>query len=94
MHLLDRYRAIYQTYEPAGARYLENHRGHLMFLRPEEQALCTAELIRAVTLTDTKSALQGRVRQLRDVGYNHLSVHIRHGHPGMLEDWADVFAGV
>ena len=49
--LLDRYREIYQGYQPADARYLENHRGHLMFLRPEEQALCTAELIRATTFT-------------------------------------------
>jgi 5,10-methylenetetrahydromethanopterin reductase len=93
-HLLERYRAIYQTYQPADARYLENHRGHLMFLRPEEQELCTAELIRAVTFTETKPVLQERLRELRSAGYNHFSVHIRHGHPGMLEDWADVFAGV
>jgi len=30
-------------------RYLANHRGHLMFLRPEEQEVCTADLIRALT---------------------------------------------
>jgi 5,10-methylenetetrahydromethanopterin reductase len=93
-HLLDRYRAIYQGYQPADARYLENHRGHLMFLRPEEQELCTAELIRAITFTDTKPALQERLRELRAAGYNHFSVHIRHGHPEMLEEWADVFASV
>jgi 5,10-methylenetetrahydromethanopterin reductase len=89
--LLERYRQIYEKYEPADARYLENHRGHLMFLRPEEQEVCTADLIRTVTFTETKPALQDRIRALRAAGYNHFSIHIRHGHPEMLEEWADVF---
>ena len=92
--LLDRYREIYRRYEPADARYLENHRGHLMFLRPEEHEVCTADLVRTLTFTATKSELQERVRELRAAGYNHLSIHVRHGHPGMLEDWADVLEGV
>jgi 5,10-methylenetetrahydromethanopterin reductase len=92
--LLERYRAIYEKYAPADARYLENHRGHLMVLRPEEHDVCTADLIRAVTFTGTKSALQERLRALRDAGYTHFSIHIRHGHPEMLEEWAEVFAGV
>jgi 5,10-methylenetetrahydromethanopterin reductase len=92
--LLERYRQIYEKYEPADARYLENHRGHLMFLRPEEQEVCTADLIRTVTFTETKPVLQDRIRALRAAGYNHFSIHIRHGHPEMLEEWADVFAGV
>jgi 5,10-methylenetetrahydromethanopterin reductase len=92
--LLERYRAIYERYQPADARYLENHRGHLMFLRPEEQELCSGDLIRAITFTETKPRLQERIRELRAAGYNHLSLHIRHGHPEMLEDSADVIAGV
>ncbi len=92
--LLERYREIYRTYEPADARYLANHRGHLMFLRPEEHEVCTAELIRTLTFTATKPELQERIRELGAAGYNHFSVHIRHGHPEMLEQWADVFAGV
>jgi 5,10-methylenetetrahydromethanopterin reductase len=92
--LLERYRAIYQKYEPPHARYLENHRGHLMFLRPEEHEVCTADLIRSVTFTETKPALQERLRELRAAGYGHFSIHIRHGQPQMLEEWAEVFAGV
>jgi 5,10-methylenetetrahydromethanopterin reductase len=38
---LEQYRKIYECYAPADARYLENHRGHLMFLRPEEHQVCT-----------------------------------------------------
>ncbi len=93
-HLLERYRAIYEKYEPADARYLANHRGHLMILRPEEDEVCTADLIRTLTFSGTTSELRDKIRALRAAGYTHLSVHIRHGHPDMLEDWAAVFAGV
>jgi 5,10-methylenetetrahydromethanopterin reductase len=92
--LLERYREIYAKYEPADARYLANHRGHLMVLRPEEHEVCTADLIRTLTLTATKAELQERLRALGKAGYTHFAVSIRHGHPGMLEEWADVFAGV
>jgi 5,10-methylenetetrahydromethanopterin reductase len=92
--LLERYRAIYQSYAPADARYLSNHRGHLMFLRSEEQAICTAELIRATTFTATASELRERLRALARACFSHFSITIRHGHPEMLEEWAELFAGV
>jgi len=92
--LYERYRDIYQTYQPTDARYLTNHRGHLMFLRPEEQPLCTADLIEATTFTATKPELRERLRALRDAGYSHFSITIRHGHAEMLEEWADVFDSV
>ena len=92
--LLERYRAIYKHYGPADARYLENHRGHLMFLRPEEDEICTADLIRTLTFTERKPVLQDRIRELRTAGYTHFAIHIRHGHPEMLEEWAEVFEGV
>jgi 5,10-methylenetetrahydromethanopterin reductase len=92
--LLERYRQIYAKYEPPDARYLSNHRGHLMILRPEEQEVCTAELIRTVTMTATRPELRERLRELRRAGYTHFAIGIRHGHPQMLEEWADVFEGV
>jgi 5,10-methylenetetrahydromethanopterin reductase len=92
--LLERYRQIYDTYEPADARYLSNHRGHLMFLRPEEQEVCTADLIRTMTFTGTRPELPERIRELRAAGYNHFAISIRHGHAQMLEEWADAFEGV
>ena len=92
--LLERYRQIYLGYEPADARYLQNHRGHLMFLRPEEQEVCTADLIRATTFTAPKAELQERLRELARSGFAHVGITVRHGHPEMLEEWADVFAGV
>jgi len=92
--LVERYREIYLAYEPADARYLSNHRGHLMFLRPEEQEICTAELIRATTFTGTKAEVREHLRELGRAGFDHVGVTIRHGHPEMLEEWADVFEGV
>jgi len=92
--LAEAYQKIYRSYDPAAARYLVNHRGHLMFLRPEEVALCTAELIKAATFTGTRAELRERLQGLRDAGCADVSVQIRHGHPQMLEEWADLFAAV
>jgi 5,10-methylenetetrahydromethanopterin reductase len=92
--LLERYREIYLGYEPADARYLSNHRGHLMFLRPEEHEVCTAELIRATTFTGTRAELRERLGELRRAGFAEAGVSIRHGHPEMLEEWADVLEGL
>jgi 5,10-methylenetetrahydromethanopterin reductase len=92
--LLERYREIYLKYEPADARYLSNHRGHLMFLRPEEHEVCTADLIRTMTFTGTKPELRERIRELGAAGYNHFAIRIAHGHPEMLQEWADVFEAV
>ena len=92
--LVERYRQIYLGYEPKDARYLENHRGHLMFLRPEEHEVCTAELIRATTFTGTSPQIREQLGELRRAGFAHVGVTIRHGHPEMLEEWAEVFEGV
>jgi 5,10-methylenetetrahydromethanopterin reductase len=92
--LLERYRQIYRGYEPADARYLSNHRGHLMFLRPEEHEVCTGELIRAATFTAPRDEIRERLREMAKAGYTNLGVTIRYGHPEMLEEWADVIEGV
>ncbi len=92
--LLERYRQIYLAYEPADARYLQNHRGHLMFLRPEEQEICTAELIRATTFTGRRDELREQIRELARAGFSHVGLTVRYGHPEMLEEWVEVFEGV
>jgi len=92
--LIEQYRRIYLEYEPSDARYLSNHRGHLMFLRPEEQAICTAELIRATTFTGPRAELREQIRELGRAGFDHVGLTVRHGYPEMLEEWAAVFEGV
>ena len=92
--LLERYKAIHRGYEPADARYLTNHRGHLMYLKPEEQQFCTPELIRFTTWTAPKAELRERLRELSRVGYSHFGVNIGYRAEGKLEEWAEVFEGV
>ena len=66
-------------FEPADARYLNNHRGHFVFVKPEERKFVTAELIRRTTFTATEQELKQRVEALRSAGWNQ----IRHpDHPG------------
>lgn len=92
--LLERYRKIYLGYQPADARYLSNHRGHLMYLRPEEHEVCTPELIRSVTWTASKAELRERLRELKALGYGHVALNSGYNYPERLEEWAEVFEGV
>jgi 5,10-methylenetetrahydromethanopterin reductase len=93
--IFEAYRKIYQSYEPADARYLQNHRGHLMFLRPEEQAIVTPELIRTMTWTGTAPELAERVRAIKAAGFSQFAVTLRVGHEfDMLNDWSKVLERV
>jgi len=92
--LVERYHEHYLKYQPADARYLTNHRGHLMYLKPEEQQFCTPELIRFTTWTAPKAELRERLRELRRVGYRNFGVNIGYRAEGKLEEWAEVFEGV
>lgn len=92
--LLSVYRKIYAGYEPKDARYLSIHRGHLLFLRPEEEALITANLIRDFTLTGTMDELLTKIRALRDAGYTQLAIQAIPGHEYALEEWMQVFRQV
>lgn len=87
---LEQYRAIYNGY-PAKRRHLYNHRGHLMFIRPEEQFLVTGELIEQMTFTGDIEALQARVARLAEAGYDQVTIQLVEGHEQALEDWARVF---
>jgi 5,10-methylenetetrahydromethanopterin reductase len=91
---LDAYRKIYQSYQPADARYMANHRGHLMYLRPEETHI-TGDVIKAFTFTGTRSELAEQLREIKAAGFKQFNCHARTGHEmEMLENWSDVFAKV
>ncbi len=92
--LFDAFQTIYDQYTPRYARYVQVHRWHLMRLRPEEEPLVTTDLIKRLTLTGTKRHLREEIRALRDAGYAQFAAHIRYGHETMLEEWAEVLAGV
>ena len=92
--LVDQYREIYEGYEPVDARYLANHKNHLMTVRPEEEHLITGDFIRATTISGTREDLRDKIRALGDMGYSLFSTHVRATRPEMLEGWADVIEGV
>jgi 5,10-methylenetetrahydromethanopterin reductase len=77
-------------YEPPDARYLTNHRGHFLFVKPEERKFVTAELIRRTTFTATEQALKQRVEALLEAGWNQLVIAITPGEERALEDWARI----
>ena len=93
-NLASAYFSVHEKYEPADAKYLTNHRGHLMFVRPDETHL-TPDLVRATTMSGTREELIERLRGVRDAGYNQVTVQLVHGHEAAgLERWAEVLQAV
>ena len=81
------YVELARSYEPADARYLENHRGHLMAVKPAERPFVTAELIRQTTFTGTEPDLLDRIAALRDAGYTQFTIQLIPGQEHAIEDW-------
>ncbi len=77
-------------FRPQGAHYLENHRGHLMVVRPDEQPFITAELIRRMTFTATANELRERVAALAAAGYTQVAFSIPPGQEHAIEDWGRI----
>src|SRR5262249_18740332 len=75
---------------PQGAHYPENHRGHLMFVKPEERPFVTAELIRRTTYTATEKELKERFAALAETGFTEAAIQIIPGQEHAIEDWARI----
>jgi 5,10-methylenetetrahydromethanopterin reductase len=82
------YIELAKTFEPADARYLMNHRGHLMAVKDSERQFVTAELIRRTTFTGERRDLLDRIAALRDGGYTQFTIQLIPGHEAAIEDWA------
>jgi 5,10-methylenetetrahydromethanopterin reductase len=77
-------------FRPAEARYLENHRGHLMAVKPVERPFFTGEMIRQTSFTGTQPDLVARIAALRDAGYTQFTIQLVPGQEAAIEDWAKV----
>ena len=84
------YVELARKFTPQGAHYLENHRGHLMFVKPEERRFVTAELIRRTTFTATEKELKERIAALADAGYTEIALQIVPGQEHAIEDWGRI----
>jgi 5,10-methylenetetrahydromethanopterin reductase len=76
-----------RTFEPADARYLENHRGHLMKVMDNERRFVTPALIGHTTFTGTEPDLLDRIAALRAAGYTQFTIQLTPGHEAAIEDW-------
>lgn len=92
-NLVGEYLRVHEGYEPSDAKYLTNHRGHLMFVRPEETHL-SADLVKATTMSGTRAELVDRMRGLQDAGYSQVTIQLVHDHENAIEAWAEVFAAM
>jgi len=77
-------------FEPPDARYLFNHRGHFVFVKPEERPFVTADLIRLTTFTATEPELKERIAALADAGYDEIAIQIVPGQEHAIEDWGRI----
>jgi 5,10-methylenetetrahydromethanopterin reductase len=77
-------------FEPADARYLENHTGHLMAVKDSERRFVTAELIREMTFTGSEAHLTRRIANMRDAGYTEFTIQVVPGQEHAIADWARI----
>ncbi len=91
---LDEFKKLYANYEPADAKYLNLHAGHLIYLRDDEKDLITGDHIQGMTFTGTKSQIRDKVAAVRDGGYSQLTVQIVQDPEDAVDDWAEVFDGM
>jgi 5,10-methylenetetrahydromethanopterin reductase len=86
------YLELARGFAPPDARYLQNHRGHFVFLKPEERRFVSAELIRRTTFTATEQELTQRIEALRSAGWSQLVIPVTPGEERALDDWARIKA--
>jgi 5,10-methylenetetrahydromethanopterin reductase len=79
-----------RQFSPQGAHYLENHRGHLMFVKPEERRFVTADLIRATTITGSEAEIQATITGFAEAGYSEIAIQIVPGQEHAIEDWGRI----
>jgi 5,10-methylenetetrahydromethanopterin reductase len=87
-----KYVEMVRDYGPQGAYYLSNHRGHLMFVRPDERPFLTAELIRHATWTATAPELIERIAAVEAAGFSQIVFSILPGQEHAIEDWGRIRA--
>ncbi len=79
-----------RKFEPADARYLLNHTGHCVAVKPEEERFITAELIRQTTFTGAEQDIKQRMEAMRDGGISQMVIAIVPGHESAIEDWGRI----
>jgi 5,10-methylenetetrahydromethanopterin reductase len=87
---LQAYIDLARSFEPKDAPYLQNHRGHLMFVKPEEKRFVSADLIRATSFTAGEAEIKQRIEALRAAGYTQFTIQLVPGQEAALADWGRI----
>ena len=87
---IDGYIEFARTFKPEDARYLENHRGHLMFVKPEEKKFVTAKMIAETSFTATEAEIKKRIEALRAGGYSQFTIQLVPGQEKAIEEWGRI----
>jgi len=73
---------------PPDRRYLEAHEGHMMYLKPGEEAFVQPDLIPMLSLTGDPVQVRERIRALAAAGVDNLAVQVI---PGLARELIDEF---
>jgi len=84
---LQGYIELARNFKPQDARYLENHRGHLMFVKPEEKKFVTAKMIAETSFTASEAEIKKRIEALEAAGYTQFTIQLVPGQEKAIEDW-------
>jgi 5,10-methylenetetrahydromethanopterin reductase len=87
---IDGYVELARGFKPEDARYLENHRGHLMFVKPEEKKFVTAKMIAETSFTASEAEIKKRIEALEAAGYSQFTIQLVPGHEKAIEDWGRI----
>jgi 5,10-methylenetetrahydromethanopterin reductase len=87
---IDGYIEFARGFKPEEARYLENHRGHLMFVKAEEKKFVTAKMIAETSFTATEAEIKKRIEALRAAGYSQFTIQLVPGQEKAIEDWGRI----
>jgi 5,10-methylenetetrahydromethanopterin reductase len=70
--------------------YLQNHRGHLMFVRPDERPFLSAEMLRRTSFIGTEREQKERIAALAAAGFAQVVFSIPPGQEHAVEDWGRI----
>jgi 5,10-methylenetetrahydromethanopterin reductase len=86
---VEAYVAHARSFDP-NSYFLSNHRGHLMFVRPDERRFITTEMIRRTSFIGTTADLTRRIASLADAGFSQVVFSIPPGQEHAIEDWGRI----
>lgn len=87
---IDGYIEFARGFQPEDARYLENHRGHLMFVKEEEKKFVTAKMIAETSFTASETEIKTRIEALRGAGYTQFAIQLVPGQEKAIEEWGRI----